>query len=81
MDQLKRRSAHYLLADLLVRQALGQSLSEWMLAGRTRVDRLSWPAMAAELARVTQGRVEVSVVTLRAWFAADREQGLDGELR
>lgn len=65
------RSPLYQLADVLVREAVGQSLHEWMLAGRTRVDRLSWPRMSAELARLTEGRVTATTVTLRSWMAAD----------
>ncbi len=65
------RSPLYQLADVLVRGAVGQSLHEWMLAGRTRVERLSWPRMSAELARLTEGRVAATTVTLRSWMAAD----------
>lgn len=65
------RSALYQLADVLVREAAGLSLHEWMLAGRTRLDRLTWPRMSGELAALTGGRVSVTTVTLRAWLMAD----------
>ena len=70
----RERSALYLLADVLVRERLGLSLHQWMLAGRTRVNRLSWPAMSAELARLTEDKVTATTVTLRSWFVADLEE-------
>lgn len=70
----RERSALYLLADVLVRERLGLSLHQWMLAGRTRVNLLSWPAMSAELARLTEDKVTATTVTLRSWFVADLEE-------
>ena len=69
----ERRSPLYVLADVLVREALGVPLSAWMLEERTRVDRRSWSRMALQLATLTQGRVSTTTVTLRSWFNADQE--------
>lgn len=73
-SRVRERSPLYLLADVLVRDCVGLSLHQWMLAGRTRVNRLSWPAMSAELARLTDGKVTATTVTLRSWFVADLER-------
>jgi hypothetical protein len=72
-SRARERSSLYLLADVLVRDRLGLSLHQWMLAGRTRVNRLSWPAMSGELARLTEDKVTATTVTLRSWFVADLE--------
>lgn len=72
-SRVRERSSLYLLADVLVRDCVGLSLHQWMLAGRTRVNRLSWPAISAELARLTDGKVTATTVTLRSWFVADLE--------
>lgn len=61
----------YLLADRILRDSQDTSLRDWVLERRQRLHRVSWAELVARLARVTDGQVVITTVTLRSWFAAD----------
>ncbi|WP_156740514.1 hypothetical protein, partial [Occultella aeris] len=60
----------YLLADLILRDAQGASLRDWVLERRRRVHQVTWAELADRLARATDGQVVATTVTLRSWFVA-----------
>ncbi len=66
-DPAPARTPKYLLADLILEGKL-----EEFVASR-RADGLAWRHVASALFEATEGKVDVTQETLRAWFPEDRE--------
>lgn len=69
-------SSLHLLADRILRHTQGTSLRLWVLGRRWRLHPVS---LVDCLVRATDGRVVITTVTLRSWFAAElaRARGED----
>lgn len=64
-------TATFKLTNELAQQLLGQSLAEFVSTRRTGAPPMAWDRIARDLWQATDGKIDVSGVSLKKWVGDD----------